>query len=285
MVKLRRVYRAVLGATYLLSLQTPLYKRHGSMDVHGDANGASMDLTEELQRMDEEQQDKAVQAIAAMYLTREEIQTSLKLLGPSFGELLQGGPAAEKKVEARVQGVMDELKARAEAEMAALPPEAQAKLAAETDGAETDGSEPSSSSAGGGEGVTADNNALAAVVKGEKNLEKYIVKKVAPFVKSKVEVRCARVGTSLCLCLCLSVSQSVSLPLSLCLSVSVSVSVCLSLSLSLSLRVCSPPPPPPPSLSPCLSLFLLPTTHPHPHPHPSSDRNPMPRGLREAHPP
>jgi hypothetical protein len=132
--------------------------------------------------MEEEQQEKAVQAIAAMYLTREEIQTSLKLLDPFFGEVLQGGEAEDlqKQVEARAQEVMAELMARAKAEMEALPPEAQAKLNAERSGWEPSSTEQEPGAAGV--------SPLADLVRGEYNLERYIVKKVAPLFKSQVEV-------------------------------------------------------------------------------------------------
>jgi len=187
LVKLRRVYRAVLGATYLLNLPNPLYEPSKVLTKGGKQPPPADE--EELRQREEEQQQRAVQAIVAMYMTVEELQTSMQLLDPSYAELLQGPPGSkpQEMVEERVKEVTGQLLTRAVEEARRLPPEGEARLAAERDGWDPaqDAQGPLSDTeamVGRGSGP------LAAVVKGEQQLEKYIVKKVAPFVKSRVEI-------------------------------------------------------------------------------------------------
>jgi len=195
LVKLRRVYRAVLGASYLLSLPSPVYEPAPEVE-NGDREGQSPPGKQDAP--EDEALRRAVQAIVAMYLTEEEIKTSMRLLEPSFGDLLEGADPAEaqRAMEARVREVSAGLMERASKEATLLPDAGKAMLAAERsawDPRQEAAAASSEAPVAGGEGA----GPLQRVVQGEQQLEKYIMKKVAPFVKSRVEVSLQNPGSLL----------------------------------------------------------------------------------------
>lgn len=85
-----------------------------------------------------------------------------------------------------MKAVAKELASRAADEAQLLPPEGKAQLLEEREGGADKNPEPAPDTQQADQ--DAPSGPLSAVVKGEKNLERYIVKRVAPYLKSKVEV-------------------------------------------------------------------------------------------------
>ncbi|GBF97790.1 hypothetical protein Rsub_10215 [Raphidocelis subcapitata] len=139
LVELKKLYRNCLRADTLLGLPTPIYTLLplAADDVRGNGPGRSRAGTPGPQDSLEEEEERlqaAVELIAEMQLTSEQLRTGLRTLAPGFGREF-AGEAPPEDAEARVREVAREfaqqLRDRAAGEIPVLPfeSEAQAQVA------------------------------------------------------------------------------------------------------------------------------------------------------------
>ncbi|CAL8462025.1 g1556 [Coccomyxa elongata] len=125
LIRLRKLYRNLLRADGLLAQPSPVYQAY--VRPVGKREGAEEELTEEEEEEERERQEAAIEVVAEMQLTAEQLKAGLRGLlasGNGFGEMVFAagrGAEAEERITKRTREVAAQLSERARKEIRLLP--------------------------------------------------------------------------------------------------------------------------------------------------------------------
>ncbi|BDA41254.1 probable mitochondrial proton/calcium exchanger protein at C-terminar half [Coccomyxa sp. Obi] len=125
LIRLRKLYRNLLRADGLLAQPSPVYQPYKR--PVGKRKGAEEALSEEEEEVERERREAAIEVVAEMQLTAEQLKAGLRGLlasGNGFGEMVfaaGSGAEAEERITKRTREVAAQLSERARKEIRLLP--------------------------------------------------------------------------------------------------------------------------------------------------------------------